>query len=287
MAKRRATLSDLLNDLTFRITYDKYKSLAMNRFKWNGLDALGINERHVERELFSNGICGFYDDPDYNYLALKCTPVGDMNVYGDALRYTLTGHGYRKNVRRNDLVIIENNINRLATEPFIMFYANKITEAERTMDVNVKANKTPVVFTCDDKDKLSFMRLFETVDGNAPAVYCDKSMNPDAIQVFDTKVKFLCADLMDYKKSVENELLTFLGINNTPVEKRERLITDEANSNNDLIDSFVALQLEARERACEEINKKYGLNVSVELRQLSVERGVENVENVERDPATV
>lgn len=293
MAKKRATLSDLLNDLTFRTIFEKYKQLAMSRFKWTGLDELNIEERYVERELFSNGICGFYDDPQFKYVALKAHPVGVMNVYGDTLQYNLIGHGYVKNVNRTDLVIIENNINRLATEPFVMFYVNKLAEAERTMDVNIKANKTPIVFACDDKDKLSFMRMFQMVDGNVPAIYADKQMNPDSIKAFDTKVKFLGNDLMDYKKAVEGELLTFLGVNNNPVEKRERLITDEANANNDLIGSFLQLQLEARQRACEEINSKYGLNVSVELR--GEEKCVESVENsneevtdgesLERDPA--
>ena len=34
-------------------------------------------------------------------------------------------------VRADDCVIIENNKLRLATDPFIMFYVNKLAEAER------------------------------------------------------------------------------------------------------------------------------------------------------------
>ena len=149
-----------------------------------------------------------------------------------------------------------------------MFYVNKLTEAERTMDVNVKACKTPIVFTCDDKDILSFKRIFQQVDGNVPAIFADRALNADSIQAFDTKTSFLGNDLMDYKRAVESELLTFLGQNNVPVDKKERLITDEAESNNQLIESFFDLQLEARERACEEINAMFpDIHISVKPRQ--------------------
>ena len=281
MARKRATLSDLLNDLTFRVIYEKYKLIALNAFKWDGLPD-GMEERHIERQLFDHGKAIFFRDPAMSYMCLETQAQNGFNVYGDPLRYTAFGVGYCETYDADDVVIIENNKLRLATDPFIMFYANKLTEAERTMDVNVKANKTPIIILCDDKDVLSFKTIFNQIDGNVPAIYADRSMNIDAITGLDMKVKFLGNDLMEYKKSVENELLTFLGQNNTPFEKKERLITDEANSNNQLIESFFDLQFEARQRACEEINKKFGLSVTVEKRQKPVERGVENVDGLEQ-----
>jgi len=280
MARKRANLADLLNNLTFRTLYDKYKLIAMNAFEWSGLPD-GIQERHIERELFSKGKAIFFRDPLMSYMCLECGTTGNVNIYGDPTHYIAHGFNYNRTYKADECVIIENNKLRLPTDPFIMFYVNKLTEAERTMDVNVKANKTPVVFTCDDKDALTFKALFNQVDGNVPAIFADKSLNMDNIQALDLKAKFLGIDLMDYKKAVENELLTFLGLNNTPYEKRERLITDEANSNNQLITSFADLQLEARERACEAINKMFGLSVSVRRRQDPMENPVGNVEKSE------
>lgn len=285
MARKRANLDDLLNELTFKAIYQKYKLIAINEFKWNGLPA-GILERHIERELFARGFTSFFKHPKMTYLSLPCDSTGEVNVYGDALKYRAHGQNLTHDFKADDAVIIENNKLRIPTKDFIMFYANKIAEAERTMDVNVKANKTPVIVVCDDKDVLSFKRIFQQVDGNTPAVFADRSLNLDNIQALDLKARFLGKDLMDYKKSVENELLTFLGINNTPVEKKERLITDEANSNNELIESFFDIGLEARQRACEEINAMFGLNVSVERRQAIHNTDGENVDNdeeVERD----
>lgn len=268
MAKRRTTLTDLLNDLTAQTVYDKYKLVSMNAHQWEGLPE-GIEERHVERWLYHNGLCVFFRPKGYDYLVLQCQPVGGVNIYGEPKRYRATGlNGQHFDLEcgKDDFVIIENNMLRKPTDPFIMFYVNKITEAERTMDVNVKQQKTPTIVLCDDKTVLSFKQLLSQVDGNVPTVYADKNLNLDAISALDLKAKFLCNDLMNYKKDVENELLTFLGLNNVSVEKKERLITDEAQSNNQLISSYADLQLEARKRACEEINKVFGLNISVKRR---------------------
>ena len=269
MARKRANLTDLLNDLTFRVIFDKYRLVSMNAFKWNDLPD-GILERHIERALFDRGKAVFFRAADAGFMALECTEGVGVNVYGDALTYNAYGFGFNQRVDAEECVIIENNMLRLPTRDFLMFYTNKIAEAERTMDVNVKANKTPVVMLCDDKDVLSAKRVFQQVDGNVPAIFADKALNLDGISALDLKAKFLGNDLMDYKHSVEAELLTFLGINNPAVDKKERLITDEANSNNQLIASFMELQLEARRRACDAINEMFGLNVTVERRQPDV-----------------
>ena len=259
--KKRTTLTDLLNDLTFRTTFEKFKLIAINAFEWEGLPD-GILERHIERILFDHGKAIFFRDPAMNYMCLETQNGTQLNVYGDPLHYRAYGFNYNREFRADDCVIIENNKLRLNTYDFIMHYVRKIVEAERTMDVNIKAIKTPVIFACDDNTALTLKAISGKIDENVPFIYIDKSLTAD-ISSLDTGAKFLGNDLMDYKKSVENELLTFLGLNNTPVDKKERLITDEAEANNELIESFADLQLEARERACEAINEMYGLNVKV------------------------
>jgi len=281
MSRRRPTLTDLLNDLTFRTLFDKYKLVSMNEWKWNNLPE-GIEERHIERWLFSRGFCCFFKRNQGSFMVLECSADGRQNVYGDPTGYRITGVNFQTHRPAEKCVIIKNNLLALPTETFVIHYVNKITEAERTMDVNVKACKTPVIFSCDDKDALSFKRLFQQTDGNVPAIFADKGLNLDGVQAFNTGAKFMGNELMDYKRSIESDLLTFLGQNNTPVDKKERLITDEAEANNQLIDSFGDLQLQAREKACEEINAMFGLNISVE-RRAPVEKPVESVENEETE----
>lgn len=275
MARKRANLTDLMNDLTYASLYNKFKLIAVNAFEWSGLPD-GIQERHIERHLFDHGTAIFFRDPDLSFMCLEAQQGGQLNVYGDPLWYRAVGFNYNKKYAADDCIIIENTKLRTPTRDYVIFYTNKLTEAERTMDVNIKAVKTPVIVTCDDKDLFTFKAIFNKVDGNVPAIYADRSLNIDSIQALDLKTKFLGLELMDYKKSVEAELLTFLGINNPAVEKRERVIVDEANSNNQLIESFAEIQLEARKRACEAINAMYGLNVSVKRREV-VHNPVETV----------
>lgn len=284
MARKRATLTDLLNELTFATLYYKFRLLACSAFEWVGLP-YGIEEKFVERFLFDHGKAVFFRDPHMSYMCLEAQDSGEVNVYGDPLFYTAAGFNYNRRLSADKCIIIENNQHRLATRDFVRFYVNKLTEAERTMDVNVKACKTPFIIACDDKDVLTFKRIYQMIDGNTPAIYADKGLNLDALNVLKTDAKFLGNDLMDYKKSVENELLTFLGFDNLAVDKKERVNLSEANSNNQITESFAELQLKSRERACERINEMFGLNVSVKRRAPAlvdnlVEKGVNvNVEN--------
>ena len=285
MARKRATLTDLLNDLTYRTHFDKNRLICMNEHEWGNLPE-GIEARHIERLLFNPGFAVFFRDPQMDYMVLEGSADGHLNVYGDPTGYRVHGVNYQRHLNADDCVIIRNNLLALPTEPFIMHYVNKITEAERTMDVNIKACKTPVIFACDDKDLLSFKRMFQQVDGNTPALFVDRGLNLDSIQAFLTGVQFMGNELMDYKRAVESDLLTFIGQNNTPVDKKERLITDEAEANDQLIASFADLQLEARQKACEEINEKFGLDIWVRRRE-PVEKPVETVENGGADDGPV
>ena len=273
MSRKRANLSDLLNDLTFKTLYNKFRMLACASFEWEGLPE-GIDEKYIERVLFDHGKAIWFKDPNMSFMCLEAQTSGQLNVYGEPVKWFASGFNYHKTYNADDCVIIDNNPIRLATHDVVMFYVNKITEAERTMDVNVKACKTPYIFACDDKDVLTFKRIFQMVDGNVPALYVDKGLNLDALEVFQTNVKFMGNDLMDYKKSVENELLTFLGFDNLAVDKKERVNLSEANSNNQMTKSFADLQLESRKKACEKINEMYKLNLSVKRRE--VEEDVAN-----------
>ena len=61
---------------------------------------------------------------------------------------------------------------------------------------------------------------------------------------------------------LEKELLTLLGIN-CIFNKEGGMSTVELNSNNMLIDMYLEDGLKNRQKAAEEINKKYGLSIEV------------------------
>lgn len=271
----------LENVITESFLYNRFRLLMINQYKWTGFEELNIQERHIENYLFDNGYCLFFEDKLNGKLCLPCTGVGRQNVYGDYLKYRATGFNYQKEVPVGECVLIENNKMRMPTHTAVFYFVSRLYELARTMDVNVKQLKLQTLFSATDKNILTVKKIIDDIEENNWAIITDSTMQLDEIvKAIPTGVKCLTAELTDRYNALMNEALTYFGINNSNTDKRERLITDEANANNQFIDSCAEMFLESRKRACEEINKKFGLNVSVELRNKR-EGGNENVKSLE------
>jgi hypothetical protein len=110
--------------------------------------------------------------------------------------------------------------------------------------------------------------LYNQIDANKPAIFGDKDTLGNlkqAVQVLPTNAPFIADKLNEYKTEIWNEALSFLGINNLS-EKKERLISNEINSNNELINLNLQSYLVPRQKAAEQFNKLFGTNVEVKVR---------------------
>lgn len=265
MSRKKQTVTEYMNDASFRIWQNRLKSIVLNLFQWDGLPDL-IKEEYIEKALYNNGMALFFEDKNLGLMCLPCFNGRGVNVYEMPTAYRAVGFGYSEEYSEEECVLIPNNKLRTAMYEVVDYYAYRLTETDRSADVNVKAVKTPYIISCTDKDVLTLKKVYEKIDGNEPVIFADKSLDLETIKVIETKAEFIADVLSDYQKSILNDFLTFLGINTCGTEKKERLITSEANANNQLIENNVEIMLEARQRACEEINKKFGLDVSVKLR---------------------
>lgn len=108
--------------------------------------------------------------------------------------------------------------------------------------------------------------LYSQVEDNEALILGSKDLNIEGVKVLKTDAPFIADKVMAYKHDLWNETMSFLGLNNANVNKKERLVTDEVNANNQMIELMAETMLLTRKKACEEINKMFGLNVSVELR---------------------
>lgn len=262
----KADRNDVENVITESFLYDRFRLLAINKFKWTGLEELNMQERHIENFLFDNGYCLFFEDPIDGFLCLPCYGKG-RNVYGDYLEYKATGFGKSYDVKAEDAVLIENNKLRMPTEKAVIFFVQRLYDLVRSMDVNTRQLRLQTLFSANDKNVLTVKKIIDEIDKFNWAIVTDSTtITEDIVKAIPTGVKPMLAEMTDRYNAVMNEGLTYFGINNSNTDKRERMITDEANANNQLIDSCAAMFLESRERACEEIYKKFHRTVNVEER---------------------
>jgi hypothetical protein len=248
-----------------------------------GLDDTLIKSEYIENALFERGQALFFNDKQYGLMCLPCSPEGGFNAYGIPQKFRASGmNGYHKSYSLDNSVWIKNTPLVLPTHDAIMMYTQKLTEVERTLDTNVMALKTPYIVKCDDISLLTAKNIMNSITGNETVVYVDKN-GINTFEVLQTGVQSFLAELADYRHDVTNEVLTFLGINNANTDKKERLITDEVNSNNDFVSRNAEYMLKCRKDACEEINAMFGLSLSVRLKQTEQQAEPEEKEEGEID----
>lgn len=263
------SVSKDLNNLTFTDYFYRLMLLARSVFKWEGLPN-NIDEKWIERYLFMYGRCMFFKDSEKGFMVAKCADNGILNYYDEPTGLTPIATNYTFNSPRlenyTEAVEIRNNDERIATRHTILLYAARLAEVTRTIDVNVAAQKTPVLVVGTDKQMLSLKQMYRQWKENAPVIYGDKSMNETPLTVLNTSAPYVADKLQDYKHDLWNEVMTFLGLNNANTDKRERLVADEVSANDAQIEQSAQVMLKARQQAADSINALFGTNIRVSLR---------------------
>ncbi len=264
--------SDLMNSETYFNYLDRFKKVALSIFEWVNLPK-SMNARFLELSLYYDGIATLFKDEEYGFINTRCTNNGYINIYGlpnrlhcysyDLHRDKILYTGLREdieNLQATNAILVENNWDNVPTEPTLALFAQRLALAERASDTNVEAMRTPVMILVGENQRLTMENLYGQYRGNRPFIFGDKQQmqDMDSIKAIDTKAPVVFDKLQNYKKEIWNEALTFLGINNVMIEKAERLITDEANSNNELINLNLQASLAPRKEACKEFNELFG-----------------------------
>ena len=266
----------LLNDASYFDYLDRMRKIALSMFEWESLPD-SMNARYLEMTLFYKGQAGLLYDKDYGFINTQATDSGYINIYG--LPSRIQCYSYRYNEMRDlyvkgsgepidkEAILVLNNYDRTPTATTLQLFAYRLAQAQRTADVNIMAQRTPILITTDQRQEFSMRKLYEQYDGNTPVIYADKNsgLNPDAVRAIKTDAPFIATDILQYKILIWNEFLSFLGISNLD-EKRERLISNEIDSNNELVNMNLQSYLIPRKKACEEFNQKYGTNIDVKVR---------------------
>lgn len=264
-------MTKMLNDLTFTDYYRRLSLLARVVFKWNNLPN-NINEKWIEKFLYIDGKCMFFKHDTLGFMIAKCTDFGNLNTYEEPTEIMpiLTNNTdidiSGSYVIGENCVLLRNNDDMLPTSTTMRLYAYKLTQIDRTIDININAQKTPILVKCSEKQRLTLQNVYKQYDENMPVIFGSKDLDMSEISVLNTTAPIVFDKLEIQKHNVWNECMSFLGINNANQDKRERLVDDEVEANNEQIEMFAHVFLKARKKACEEINKLFRTNISVSFR---------------------
>lgn len=270
--KKRTALEDamLLNNATYFDYLDRAKKIALSIFEWVNLPE-SMDSRYLERCLYYTGAAALFHDPTYGFINTKATCSNQLNIYGLPTEITCFSYSYR-DVRRvyngitapdkdidSEAVLAINTWDMLPTAPSIELFCMRLAEAQRIIDINIKAQATPFIVMTDENERLSMVNAFQQVDKNSVVIFGKRGVfDSDSIKTLNTQSPYIADKVQGYKRDIWNEMLTYLGVDNIE-EKAERLVSSEVGGNNELVNLNLQAYYAPRKKAAEQFNEKYGL----------------------------
>ena len=279
-------LSMLLNNATAIDYEDRLHMLAISLFTWKGLDDIaGFGASHfIEESLYRYGKACIVKDDKIGIKALNVTAAGKLNIYYLPVKVNAFSTGYNKIYDFDDVVYIMNNELQKPTKDTLTLFAARLYETERTSDVNLQAQKTPVLIEGDKNVLLTLKNTYMQYSGNMPVIYGNKNFDVSSkLNVLRTDAPYIVDKLEDHKHNLWNDCMTFLGINNANTSKKERLVTSEVESNDQLINYYLNCFYKTRKKACDILNEKFGTNVEIVLNKEVVDLLAETTQALEEE----
>ena len=269
--KREKTLfgeSANVNNLTYMQYLNRLTELSVSMFEWKNLPPT-VDARYLELHLFETGSMVYFNDEVIGNLCLDCLPSGRLDVYGNpVLRRAYSGYNnYQKMLKESNSVIIWNNYLHTNSVLDVKMFAKRLCNLDRIIDVNANAQKTPILIQGTEQQRLTLKNLYKEFDGNSPFIFGDKNLDLNSLKCLQTGAPYVCDKLYNLKQMYWNEALTYLGINNTGAQKRERMLAIESSQAQGGTISSRYSRLQSRREAVEKINAMFGTNIEVNYRE--------------------
>ena len=270
MGRRKRTEFDesaTLNNRTYQQYVDHLTELSISMFKYENLPD-SVDWRFLEITLFEQGKALWFKDEVMGNVVMRFAATGPFDIYRNPImRHAYAVNGYQNDLSEENSVIIYNNLIRTNSILDVKMYARRLYNIDRAIDVNANAQKTPVLITCDDTQRLTMLNLYKEFDGNAPVIFGDKSLDISSLKVLKTDAPYVADKLFTLKTETWNEALTRLGISNVSYQKKERMVSDEVMRSQGGIIASRYSRLEARRQAIDKINDMFGLELEVNYRE--------------------
>lgn len=271
--------ADAFNHLTYNFYYDRLLEMFLSRYEWLNLPD-SVDARFLELTLFKNGRALFFEDDVLGMLALPVIINGPFNVYKIPIRRRAFTPGvssvnetdksttatYQAERTNKDSVICYNNMLHSPSLNMCRMFARRLADIDRTIDVNISAQKTPVLIETDSNTLLSLKNAYKQYEGNFPVIFGKKGI-AENVKVLMTGAPLVAPALQQLKQTIWNDAMEALGIANHGADKKERvnIMEIQANQGGTIASRYSGLI--AREQACDAVNRMFGTSISVRYRE--------------------
>ncbi len=247
---------------------------CISRFTWEGLPN-GIDPRFIETTIFNNGYSVFYYDTFFEmFMAMPAIISGPLDIQDNPTGYRVTRNGvYSRNVSASESVCIWGNQIRVPEIDVVLSYAARLAQIDRTIEIDLLNERNPMIVACSQDQRLTVQNLISKIYDGEPVVWGTENLAVDnlanMIGVFPLNQNAGAGAVssikhMESKAKIWGEALTMLGIMNVNSEKRERMVVEEAAGNSGQVLASRESFMKPRQLACEQINEKFGLQISCE-----------------------
>lgn len=249
-----------------QLYFTKLAELSMSRFEWKNLPE-SIDARFIEYCLLFNGLVVVFKDRNTDMIfAVRATPNGQLDMYDNPLHFTLAGRPFQgiQTKASNSVPIWPNNM-RITDLNTIIVKASTLADIDRTIEINLRSARRTKILAYDENTRLSVENINRMVDNGDAVIPISSNLDiKTAIQSVDLGIHpDTIENLSIVRSRIWNETMGLLGINNSNQDKKERLVSDEVDANNDQVIMARESSLSAREKAADKINKMFGLDISV------------------------
>ena len=201
---------------------------------------------HPTRAIFANAVLGNFE----------------RNLYGDN--------------PATDCALVKIQYDYMGVMPIVDRYAALLALCDNSIAVNLRNSKVAFIGLVSSKQQAAtFEKMYRDIDSGKPAVYAKKGdgLTTDDIYYNHVRETYIANDVQLLKQSIKNDFLTEIGLNNANTDKRERLIVDEVNANNDEVQANVQHWIDNIREGLKRANALFGLNLSIKLRKFDGEEG--------------
>ncbi len=272
----RASLRTNLNN--------KYFSLFMDIFEWKGIDKEASD--YIGRRLWTDGTVAAWPIPRVNEVGFSQYATQYYNMY-DLPNAVLLINKWQvpfmpkgPQIVNQDVVLGWIFTNHKPVKMAIDHYVDRIVQVEMVINTNLQVHKMPFVVGITPEDKEKARDILDRILNDEVAVFMDAE-DLNLIKSFATATPYIIDKLYNYKKNLETELLTILGIDNAMIDStQDRQLLDAVNANNSIITLSQIGMLENLKDFCQRIKEHLNVEISVEPRLKPVNSVHEEINDV-------